>query len=103
MPSYGGVVLGDCTDDPAASWAYKGGSGGTYRLVNEHTGQCLAVSTAPSPVLADCGQDTAQSWRTGSGGTLQNMSNSKCLEYSSGWPVTNSCTSGSAVQRWKKL
>ncbi|MEU6255374.1 protein kinase [Streptomyces sp. NPDC047043] len=100
-----GVRFGDCTDSPAASWTSKTVSGSTYRMVNEFTGQCMTLVPSGNPLasVSDCGQDAAQSWRTGSGGTLQNMSNSQCLENSAGWPVTEGCTSGNEAQRWTKV
>ncbi|GGN85707.1 hypothetical protein GCM10011579_076810 [Streptomyces albiflavescens] len=101
MSAYSGPVLGECSDSPAASWAYKSVSGGSFHVVNEHTGTCLSVS-AYNIVSADCDQSTQLSWRTGSGGTLQNMSNSRCLDESAGWPVTSTCVSGTASQRWTR-
>jgi serine/threonine protein kinase len=102
MSAYSGPVLGECSDSPATSWAYKTVSDGTFHVVNEHTGQCLSVS-AYNIVSADCDQSTQQSWRTGSGGTLQNMYNSRCLDESAGWPVTSTCVSGTASQRWTRV
>ncbi|WP_369248374.1 protein kinase [Streptomyces sp. R41] len=102
MSAYSGPVLGDCSDSPASSWAYKTVSDGTFHVVNEHTGTCLSVS-AYNIVSADCDQSTQLSWRTGSGGTLQNMYNSRCLDESAGWPVTSTCVSGTASQRWTRV
>jgi hypothetical protein len=76
-------------------------SGGTFQLVSEHTGLCLYTSGYTAPT-AECDKSAQQTWRWGSGGTLQNMGNSWCLDESSGWPATNSCTSGKASQRWTK-
>ncbi|WP_143658481.1 serine/threonine-protein kinase [Streptomyces sp. Tue6028] len=101
MSAYSGPVLGECSDSPAASWAYKSMSGGSFHVVNEHTGQCLSVN-AYNIMSADCDQSTQVSWRTGSGGTLQNMYNSRCLDESAGWPVTSTCVSGTASQRWTR-
>lgn len=102
MADYGGPLLGTCSDGPASSWAYKSASGSTFHVVNEHTGQCLSVS-AYNVVAADCDQSTQQTWRTGSGSTLQNMYNSRCLDESSGWPVTSTCVSGTTSQRWTRV
>ncbi|MFF1677084.1 RICIN domain-containing protein [Streptomyces sp. NPDC058256] len=96
-----GATFGNCTDSPASSWAYKTKSNGTYQLVNEHTGQCL-TSYVGQLVMSDCGSATDQLWRTGSGGTVQSMSSSQCLDESSGWPVTATCESGKATQHWAK-
>lgn len=52
--------------------------------------------------MSDCGSATDQLWRTGSGGTVQSMSSSQCLDESSGWPVTATCESGKATQHWAK-
>lgn len=101
MSDYSGAVLGECSDSPAASWAYKSVSNGAFHVVNEHTGKCLSVS-AYNIVTADCDQSTQLSWRTGSGGTLQNLYNSRCLDESAGWPVTSTCVSGTASQRWTR-
>ena len=100
-----GVRFGDCTDTPAASWKTRSLSGSTYHMVNEFTGQCMTLVPSGNPLasVSACGSDSAQSWRTGSGGTLQNMSNSQCLENSAGWPVTDTCTSGNQAQRWTKI
>lgn len=104
MSDYSGPVLGDCSDSPASSWAYKSLSGSTFQVVNEHTGRCLSVVTTSYNITsAACDRSTEQSWRTGSGGTLQNMYSSRCLDESSGWPVTSTCTSGTASQRWTKV
>ena len=102
MSAYSGPVLGECSDSPATSWAYKSRSDGNFQVVNEHTGRCLSVSYS-NVISADCDQTTQQSWRTGSGGTLQNMYNSHCLDESSGWPVTATCVSGTATQRWTRV
>ncbi|MDF2272775.1 protein kinase [Streptomyces coacervatus] len=102
MSDFSGPVLGACSDSPASSWTYKSASGGTFHVVNQHTGQCLSVS-AYNIVSADCDQSTQQTWRTGSGSTLQNMYNSRCLDESSGWPVTSTCVSGTTSQRWTRV
>ncbi|WP_405870333.1 protein kinase domain-containing protein [Streptomyces sp. NBC_00005] len=102
MSDFSGPVLGECSDSPASSWTYKSASGSTFHVVNEHTGQCLSVS-AYNLVSAACDQSTQQTWRTGSGSTLQNMSNSRCLDESSGWPVTSTCVSGTTSQRWTRV
>ncbi|MCT9082588.1 serine/threonine-protein kinase [Streptomyces fulvoviolaceus] len=104
MSDYSGPVLGGCSDSPASSWAYKSLSGSTFQVVNEHTGQCLSGTTASYNITsAACDRSTEQSWRTGSGGTLQNMYSSRCLDESAGWPVTSTCASGTASQRWTKV
>ncbi|MGI5456898.1 RICIN domain-containing protein [Streptomyces sp. CA-249302] len=100
-----GVRFGDCTDSSAATWASRTVSGGTYRMVNEWTGQCMTLVPSGNPLasVSECGSESEQTWRTGSGGTLQNVSNSQCLEDSAGWPVTDTCTSGDTTQRWSKV
>jgi eukaryotic-like serine/threonine-protein kinase len=101
MADYGGPLLGACSDSPASSWADKSLSGGGFQVVNEHTGQCLSVS-ADNVVAVTCDQSTQQSWRTGSGSTLQSLYNSHCLDESSGWPVTATCVAGTTSQRWTR-
>ncbi|NUK64766.1 hypothetical protein HRW11_11780 [Streptomyces lunaelactis] len=53
--------------------------------------------------MGDCDGSKQQSWGTGSGGTLQSMYNSSCLDESSGRPTGATCTSGKATQHWTKI
>ncbi|WP_308038329.1 RICIN domain-containing protein [Streptomyces sp. PSKA30] len=98
-----GVRFGGCSDSPAMSWAYRNGSGGTYQLVNEYSGQCLTASVGNVTSTGKCDGSAQQSWRTGSGGTLQSTYNSLCLDESAGWPSAATCESGKVSQRWTKL
>ncbi|MFD7405513.1 protein kinase [Streptomyces sp. NPDC059866] len=98
-----GVRFGGCSDSPAMSWAYKNGSGGAYQLVNEYSGQCLTASVGNVTSTGTCDGSAQQSWRTGSGGTLQSTYNSLCLDESAGWPSAATCESGKVSQRWTKL
>lgn len=96
------VTFETCSDSPATSWAYKSGSNGTYQLVNEHTGTCLTASGGGYVQMGECDGSTQRLWRTGSGDTLQSMSNSMCLDVSAGWPSAATCESGKVSQRWTR-
>jgi hypothetical protein len=97
-----GVSFGNCTDAPATSWIYKSLSGGTFEVVNEQSGQCMTASVSGYTTMSDCAGNSQQTWRTGSGGTLQSMYNSMCLDESAGWPSAVTCESGKTTQRWVK-
>ncbi|MFF4352021.1 RICIN domain-containing protein [Streptomyces sp. NPDC001530] len=97
-----GITTETCSDGPATSWAYKSGSNGTYQLVNESTGTCLTASASNALQMGECDGSTQRLWRTGSGGTLQSMSNSMCVDTPAGWASTATCDSGKVSQRWTR-
>ncbi|MFF5703693.1 protein kinase [Streptomyces sp. NPDC012794] len=97
---YGSSDYGDCSD-PTARWTVRSQGDGSFKLVNQQTGGCLYGNMLGQAVfVGDCAQDTARTWRTGSGGTLRNVYNGGCLDLglSSGL-VANTCN-GNASQRW---
>jgi hypothetical protein len=81
----------------------KSRSDGSFKLVNQQTGQCLYSNGLGQAVfVGDCAQGTGRLWRTGSGGTLRSDYGGGCLDLgmSSGL-VTKTCA-GEASQRWSR-
>ncbi|WP_274564496.1 ricin-type beta-trefoil lectin domain protein [Streptomyces spiramyceticus] len=78
-------------------------SDGSFKLVNQQTGQCLYSNGLGQAVfVGDCAQATGRLWRTGSGGSLRSDYGGGCLDLgmSSGL-VTKTCA-GEASQRWTR-
>jgi hypothetical protein len=78
-------------------------SDGSFKLVNQQTGQCLYSNWVGQAVfVGDCAQDAGRLWRTGSDGSLRSDYGGGCLDLgmSSGL-VTKTCA-GEASQRWTR-
>ncbi|WP_326695848.1 ricin-type beta-trefoil lectin domain protein [Streptomyces sp. NBC_01754] len=96
------IQFATCTDSPVTNWtAKKAGSGSSYTLYNESTGQCLAVNINML-IMAACDSNTNLSWRTGTSSTLVNLHSSLCLDESAGWPILASCEPSKPTQHWAK-
>lgn len=89
----------DCSDS-TVWWTVQSRSDGSFKLVNQQTGQCLYSNGLGQAVfVGDCAQNTARLWRTGSGGSLRSdYGGGLDLGTSSGL-VTQTCA-GEASQRW---
>lgn len=99
---YGAADHRDCADS-TARWTVRSGSDGSFKLVNEQTGQCLYSNGLGQAVfVGDCAQNAGRLWRTGTGGSLRSDYGGGCLDLgmSSGL-VTKTCA-GEASQRWTK-
>lgn len=97
---FGASDHGSCSDS-TARWTVKGASGGSFKLVNQQTGQCLYSNGLGQAVfVGDCAQDIGRLWRSGAGGTLVSGLGGGCLDLgmSSGL-ITANC-GGQASQRW---
>lgn len=97
---FGSSDHGSCSDS-TARWTVKGASGGSFKLVNAQTGQCLYSNGLNQAVfVGDCAQDIGRLWRSGAGGALVSGLGGGCLDLgmSSGL-VTANC-GGQASQRW---
>lgn len=98
--TYGGPAsYGSCTDLSAA-WTVEKASDRTFVLMNNKTGLCLTGGAAASMVV--CDQSDSLSWRTGSGGSLQNVDDGSCLDAPtfSAAPTTTECVPGAKSQWW---
>ncbi|MEU8437642.1 protein kinase [Streptomyces sp. NPDC029216] len=100
---FGSSDHGDC-GDASARWTVRGRPDGSFKLVNEQSGQCLYSNGLGQAVfVGDCAQDIGRVWRTGSGGTLRSDLGGGCLDLPmAGGLVTASCD-GDASQRWTRL
>ncbi|MFD3721336.1 hypothetical protein [Streptomyces sp. NPDC058674] len=78
--------------------------GGSFKLVNQQTGQCLYCNGLGQAVfVGDCAQDIGRLWHAGSGGSLvSDYYGGGCLDLgmSSGL-ITTGC-GGEASQRWSR-
>ncbi|MCJ1676453.1 protein kinase [Streptomyces sp. APSN-46.1] len=99
---FGASDFGDCSDS-TARWTVRSKQDGSFKLVNQQTGQCLYANGLGQAVfVGDCAQDIGRLWRTGSDGSLRSDYGGGCLDLgmSSGL-VTTSCA-GHASQRWTR-
>ncbi|WP_031079630.1 serine/threonine-protein kinase [Streptomyces sp. NRRL S-118] len=99
---YGAADHQDCADS-TARWTVRSGSDGSFKLVNQQTGQCLYSNGLGQAVfVGDCAQGAGRLWRAGAGGSLRSDYGGGCLDLgmSSGL-VTKTCA-GEASQRWTK-
>ncbi|MFD3873214.1 protein kinase [Streptomyces sp. NPDC058623] len=99
---FGSSDHGSCSD-PTARWTVQGKPDGTFKLVNQQSGQCLYANGLGQAVfVGDCAQDIGRLWRSGAGGSLRSEWGGGCLDLGmqSGL-VTKSCT-GPASQRWTR-
>lgn len=99
---YGSSDFGACSD-ATARWTVQGTSDGSFKLVNQQSGQCLYSNGLGHAVfVGDCAQDIGRLWRTGAGGSLRSDYGGGCLDLgmSSGL-VTKTC-GGEASQRWTR-
>ncbi|MEU9304530.1 protein kinase [Streptomyces sp. NPDC048269] len=99
---FGASDFGECSN-ATARWTVQGTSGGSFKLVNQQSGQCLYSNGLGQAVfVGDCAQDIGRLWRTGSGGSLRSDYGGGCLDLgmSSGL-VTKTC-GGEASQRWTR-
>ncbi|MDX3534644.1 ricin-type beta-trefoil lectin domain protein, partial [Streptomyces sp. MB09-01] len=99
---FGSSDFGDCSDG-SARWTVQGRSDGSFKLVNQQSGQCLYSNGLGQAVfVGDCAQDIGRIWRTGANGSLRSDLGGGCLDLgmASGL-VTKSC-GGEASQRWTR-
>ncbi|WP_404952780.1 protein kinase domain-containing protein [Streptomyces sp. 147326] len=99
---FGASDFGECSDG-SARWTVQGRSDGSFKLVNQQSGQCLYSNGLGQAVfVGDCAQDVGRIWRTGSNGGLRSDLGGGCLDLgmASGL-VTKSC-GGEASQRWTR-
>ncbi|MFH7596864.1 protein kinase [Streptomyces racemochromogenes] len=98
---FGASDSGDCAD-ASARWAVRSRPDGSFKLVNEQSGQCL-YSNGPNQAVfvGDCAQDIGRLWRSGSGGTLRDSAGA-CLDLAFGSGLTTASCDGDASQRWSR-
>ncbi|WP_405943052.1 protein kinase domain-containing protein [Streptomyces sp. NBC_00207] len=99
---FGASDFGECSDG-SARWTVQGRSDGSFKLVNQQSGQCLYSNGLGQAVfVGDCAQDIGRIWRTGSNGSLRSDYGGGCLDLGmAGGLVTKSC-GGEASQRWTR-
>ncbi|MET9604926.1 protein kinase [Streptomyces sp. NPDC006512] len=99
---FGASDHGDCSDS-SARWTVQGRQDGTFKLVNQQSGQCLYANMLGQAVfVGDCAQDIGRLWRSGAGGSLRSEFSGGCLDTGMGSGLVTSSCSGSASQRWTK-
>ncbi|RPF25508.1 serine/threonine protein kinase [Streptomyces sp. Ag109_G2-6] len=98
---FGASDSGDCGDG-SARWAVRSRPDGSFKLVNEQSGQCL-YSNGPNQAVfvGDCAQDVGRLWRSGPGGTLRDSAGA-CLDLGFGGGLNTASCDGDASQRWSR-
>ncbi|MFF4582202.1 protein kinase [Streptomyces sp. NPDC001373] len=98
---FGSSAPGDCGSG-SARWAVRGRPDGSFKLVNEQSGQCL-YSNGPNQAVfvGDCAQDIGRLWRTGANGSLRDSAGA-CLDLGFGGGLVTSACDGDASQRWTR-
>ncbi|MDJ0381404.1 serine/threonine protein kinase [Streptomyces sp. G-G2] len=99
---FGAADFGDCADS-TARWTVRSRTDGSYKLVNQETGQCLYSNGLGQAVfVGDCSQDGGRLWRTGSGGSLRSDYGGGCLDLGMSSGLNTSSCDGDASQRWTR-
>ncbi|MFJ9074710.1 protein kinase [Streptomyces sp. NPDC102278] len=99
---FGASDHGDCSDS-SARWTVRSASNGSFKLVNQQSGQCLYSNGLGQAVfVGDCAQDIGRLWRTGSGGSLRSDYGGGCLDLGMSSGLITSTCGGDASQRWTK-
>ncbi|MFG2982220.1 protein kinase [Streptomyces sp. NPDC048258] len=99
---FGASDFGECSDT-TARWTVKGTSDGSFKLVNQQSGQCLYSNGLGQAVfVGDCAQDIGRLWRTGSGGSLRSDYGGGCLDLGMNSGLVTKTCGGEASQRWTR-
>ncbi|MFC9292925.1 protein kinase [Streptomyces sp. NPDC057011] len=99
---YGASDFRDCSD-PTARWTVQNRSDGSFKLVNQQSGQCLYSNGLGQAVfVGDCAQDIGRLWRTGSGGSLRSDYGGGCLDLGMASGLITRTCGGEASQRWTR-
>lgn len=99
--TYAAAGFKSCADS-STRWTVRSGSGGSFKLVNEQSGNCLYSNGMGQGVfVGSCStQNSSRLWSTGSGGTLRADHGGGCLDLSAGSALKTDTCNGQASQRW---
>ncbi|MGW0855459.1 protein kinase domain-containing protein [Streptomyces sp. NPDC002690] len=99
---FGAASHQDC-GSASARWTVLSRPDGSFKLVNEQSGQCLySNGTGQAVFVGSCAQDIGRLWRTGSGGTLVSTYDGGCLDLPFGTGLSTAACDGDASQRWTR-
>lgn len=99
--TYAAAGFKSCADS-TTRWTVRSGSGGSFKLVNQQSGNCLYSNGMGQGVfVGSCStQNSSRLWSTGSGGSLRADHGGGCLDLSAGSALKTDTCNGQASQRW---
>lgn len=91
---------------PYYQWTFSPGSGGTFRLINKGSGDCVtAVGANAAITLEGCGTGNGQYWKLGpqasGGSTLESTAYSACITMV-GDAATDFCLTDNSLATWNR-
>jgi serine/threonine protein kinase len=96
---------GNCSGDIAV-FRFQSTSGGSFRLLNVGTAQCVHSRSANAWLVKDACGSYGGEWQQGANGSLRNLNTGGCLDLNlraSRIGLTTTTCTGSASQRWTRI
>nr|WP_239073951.1 protein kinase [Streptomyces sp. SID10853] len=103
IETYGNAADHGSCSDSTAQWTARSASGGTFTLVNKHTGRCLAANMmGQNVIVGDCASNAGRLWKAGSGSSLVSEFSGGCLDLAMSSGLATTPCDGGTSQRWSR-